>query len=300
MGAKTDIAARGDVGRSSRDLHPHRRWRHGALAAALAVSGPAVAGESLHVVGLNAWGLPAPLAPDRRARLEATSAWLGAVDPDLVALQELWSGAVPHLRRAVVRSAGRGDDGLALGGRAQLTAVTTLRFARARGFDALKQKGALRGWSAAHGVWLVSTHLQSGRGRANAGVRRHQLDELVAWLARLEAPVVLVGDLNLEGDDPTDLASAAALAAAGWTDVALALDVAHPTYPGNGARYDRVLVRDGDTHRLVPEHAEVVAWGTAAVPVRLSDHHAVSARLRRVPRDAVTGPAPAPRAADGP
>lgn len=259
-----------------------------------------MAGEALHVVSLNAWGLPAPLAPDRRGRLEAASSWLDALDPDVVALQEVWTGAVPHLRRAVVRSSRRGDDGLALGARGALAAVDTLRFARARGFDALKQKGALRAWSDAHGVWVVSTHLQAGRGRSNAEVRRHQLDELVAWLTPLEGPVVLLGDLNLESDDPTDLASTSALAAAGWTDVAVALDVAHPTYPGNGARYDRVLVRHGRAHRVVPEHAEVVAWGTPAAPVRLSDHHALSVRLRLVPTDALTDPGRAPRAADGP
>lgn len=237
----------------------------------------------LHLVTLNTWGLPAPLAPDRKGRLAATADWLDDVDADLVALQEVWAGAAPLYRRPVARSSDPGDDGLALDARGPLDQVASLRFARARGFDALKRKGALRAWSVEAGVWIVSTHLQAGRGAANAAVRRAQLDELVAWLAPLDGPVLLLGDLNLEHEDPTDLASTAWLAREGFADLALAAGADAPTYPGNGARYDRVLARDGRDHAVVAEHAEVIAWGGPGAPGRLSDHHAVSVRVRLEP-----------------
>ncbi len=263
------------------------RLYHAAAVGGIALPGPSAfaqepplaEGVRVELVSLNAWGLPAPFAPNRRGRLAATADWLDGIDADVVALQEVWSGAVRHYRRRVHRSDQRGDDGLALDAPRGLTELNTLRFSRARGFDALKQKGALRGWSASIGAWVVSTHLQSGAGRKNAEVRRSQLTELVTWLAPLRGSVIVLGDLNLEQDDATDRATASWLAAERFDDVATTLGTEAATYPGNGQRYDRVLARSGTDTCIVPEAAHVVAWEGA----RLSDHFAVVVRLRVVP-----------------
>lgn len=267
-----------------------RHGRVAGLAAGVGLGVPTLAGADevelpLHVLTLNTWGLPAPLAPDRAGRLRLAADWIADLDPDVVALQEVWRGAVPHLPRRMARSAHRGDDGLALGARRALEEVSSLRFTRARGFDALKQKGALRARVEGTALWVVSTHLQAGAGAHNARIRRHQVDELIAWLAPLAQPVILLGDLNLEAADATDLATAAHLAAEGFVDLPEQLGVLEGTYPSNGARYDRVLARGRGGWRVEAESAEVVSWDAPRFATPISDHLAVGVRLRLVAED---------------
>jgi endonuclease/exonuclease/phosphatase family metal-dependent hydrolase len=239
-------------------------------------------------MSFNAWGLPAPFAPARAHRLAEAAAWLQSTAPDVVALQEVWKGAAPLLPLDVSRSSEPGDDGLALHTSHRLAEVDTLRFHRARGFDALKRKGALRARVELEGaaVWVVSTHLQSGYGAANAAVREAQVTELLTWLAPLTEPVVLAGDFNLDDLDTVDGGTVALLSEAGFVDAALATKAALPTYPGDGRRYDRVLLRGGLTFDMHATGLEVVSYDDnpeTSAPIRLSDHRPVIAHLRLVP-----------------
>lgn len=264
----------------------------GGLVGALALALPAAACESdahLDLVSLNAWGLPAPLAPDRAGRLAAAAAWLDTDPADLVALQEVWDGAVGVLPLRVARSGPGGDDGLGFVGDHP---VDALRFRHAHGFDGLKRKGALRTRRRVGDadVQVVVTHLQAGIGRTPARVRERQLADLLAWIDGVPGPVVLLGDFNVDEAQPHDAAFLGALAGAGFTDVARALGSDHPTYPGNGRRYDRVLVRSGGGWVVEGERFEVVDYDDdpdTHAPVRLSDHRPLRARL--VVRRAVAG-----------
>jgi endonuclease/exonuclease/phosphatase family metal-dependent hydrolase len=252
---------------------------------ALPVSARADDGTPLDVVTVNAWGLPAPIAPRRAHRLVALARWLQRVDADVVGMQEVWSGAVPLLPLPVVRSVGDGDDGLALRTKRGLVDVERLRFHDARGWDAMKAKGALRGrLRLADGghVWVVVTHMQAGYGPRNAVVRERQLDQILGWIARLEGPVVLLGDLNMDDRMPEDVTGLARLASAGFVDVADRVGATEATYPGDGHRYDRIFVRDGDACVLTAESVEVVRYDddpATEAPERLSDHHPLHARL---------------------
>ncbi|MCB9681433.1 MAG: endonuclease/exonuclease/phosphatase family protein [Alphaproteobacteria bacterium] len=246
-------------------------------------------GVHLDVITLNAWGLPPPLAPHRHARMAAIARWIDHADPDVVAMQEVWDGAVADLPLAVHRSGRDGDDGLAFAGRLSGDAVDVLHFAHARGFDAFKRKGALRTQVrlGETEVWLVVTHLQAGRGAANALVREAQLDELLAWMAPLQGPVILLGDLNIDRDHGEDAPAFARLAGAHLDDVAEGLGVLDATYPGDGRRYDRILLRRGTGRHLVAEAVQVVHFdaedgGDGAPDLAFSDHRPVRARLRLV------------------
>lgn len=257
--------------------------------AALASAPIAVAdaGESITVVSLNAWGLPAPLAPDRGGRLRAAGAWIAGMGADVVGLQEIWDGAAPLLPLDVERSGG-GDDGLALHTRHAWSDVDVRRFTAGRGWDRLKRKGVLRGrLHRAEGpdVWVYVTHMQAGYGRANAGVRERQLDELLAWVDATPGPVIVLGDFNVDEHDPADAGFLARAADAGLVDVAGSLGVVDGTYPGDGRRYDRVFVRHGGGWRLVPSTAQVVRY-EGDLPV-LSDHLPLVCTLAIEPEDAV-------------
>lgn len=236
--------------------------------------------DHLDVLSFNVWGLPPPLAPDRAGRLARVAGWMTELAPDVVAFQELWTGAVPMFDLPVHRSALSGDSGLAVHTRHVVQEVEALRFSRARGFDALKQKGALRGRLVrAEGpdVWLVVTHLQAGHGRGNAAVREAQVRELLAWIDEIDGPVLVVGDFNMDRQDVEDLPALRTLADAGLTDTAEQLDVLDATYP-DGRRYDRIFARDGGGWRVVAEVAEVMPHGPTTL--RLSDHRPLRTRLR--------------------
>lgn len=268
----------------ARKIAPSRWLRHAAVVVAMAGAAPSWACDAedhLEIATVNAWGLPAPLAPDRSGRMRRMAAWIERSGIDLVAFQEVWSGAVEHVPMDLVRSGADGDDGLALSGRRTLSEVDTLHFHRARGFDALKRKGALRGRTVIGDVpvWVVVTHLQSGYGAANARVREAQIDELLVWIAPLEGPVILLGDLNVDRCAPEDVGVFTRLEAAELVDVAEQLEVLEPTYPGDGRRYDRILVRGGDEWQVVAEQAEVVCFEDDP-DESFSDHRPVRARLR--------------------
>lgn len=215
----------------------------------------------MRVITVNTWGLPSPLAPDRRGRLPRLERRLREAAHDLVGLQEIWSGARPLFSGDLHTGSG-GDAGLALMTPHEPAGLELHRFRSATGLDTLKPKGFL----VAHveipevgPVHVVVTHLQAGRGRRAARVRADQIAQILEHLAPVREPVVLMGDLNLYEGDPVDQHTERRLAGAGLVDAARALGAAEPTYPAQSARLDRVYVRCGDTTCLHPEAARVLA-----------------------------------------
>lgn len=270
------------------DRQPRRVRRAARALLYAAALGPAsVAGATeFTVVSVNAWALPPPLAPQRDARLLQLADWLGAVDADLVALQEVWRGAVPHFPVEHQRSTvARHDDGLGLGGRARRDTFTALHFTHAHGFDGLKRKGAVRARVEIDGVttWTVSTHLQAGRCGPCATVRESQIDELIAWLEPLDGPVLLIGDLNMDASHPEDARGWQRLHDAGYVDLADQVGATDPTYPGDGRRYDRLLTRAGKRHAVRALAVTVVGYDddpSTDAPPAFSDHRPLYARLQ--------------------
>jgi len=231
----------------------------------------------LEALSLNIWGLPWPLSRQRARRFGRILRHFSGRSYDLVGLQEVWRPnrlTLPDLRLPEARQ----DAGLALAGRLAGAARLRLRhFRDASGPDRLKAKGVLL--AEASGLVAGVTHLQAGRGGAR--IRARQVDEILALLQGLGAPLVLMGDFNFYRGDPTDAASAARLVDAGLIDCAVAAGATRPTYvhanPFAGARsagerFDRIYARGGGGWRLRPLRFEVLGR-------ILSDHLLVYARL---------------------
>lgn len=230
-------------------------------------------GVSLRVLTVNAWGLPRPIAPDRAHRLPAIASWLRGQRVDVAGMQELWNGSLVHLPLPVHRDEEAGDNGLAVHSPHEVSDVTVHRFEVARGFDALKRKGALRArvtLEDGQHVWVVVTHMQAGRTAGAARVRSIQLEQILGLLREVEGPAILMGDLNFDDGQPIDTASHERLVASGYLHAATKA----ATY-SDGNRYDRVYLRDGETQGFTVEGAEVLAWEDGP----LSDHLPVMVRL---------------------
>lgn len=247
------------------------------LTALLVTLAPASAcdGPELRVATLNAWGLPAPVAADRRGRMPRIARWVEDRGYDVAGLQELWHGALrlfdaPNLTLPNQES----DSGLALVTRHPVLSSHTVTFREERGFDAWKAKGVLLAEVAPGGATeplvVGVTHLQAGGGARAAQVRESQVVELLAALPD-DRPTVLLGDFNLYDDQPADVASYDRLRAAGFVDVGEDRGALGGTYPGLPDRFDRIWVR-ASGRCLEAERAEVI-------DPHLSDHLAVEADL---------------------
>ncbi len=250
--------------------------------AALVLAAPATAacgdgsGE-LDVLTYNTWGLPSPIAKQRKQRIPAIGEWLDEQAFDVVGLQEVWRGAMPllRIRGLFAANSDQGDSGLAMVTGHDVKRSRVVHFRDARGIERFKRKGVLAstmdvsGWGSL-AVW--NTHLQASNSERSARVRRGQIDQLLAEAERTAAPMVLMGDFNLYDDNSEDQVTDARLAAAGFVDVAAATGTGAGTYPGVADRFDRVYVRDGDERCLAPKRTEVLQ---EAAP--MSDHLPVRA-----------------------
>ena len=254
------------------------------ICAWLAVPGAARAcdGPAISVLTLNAWGLPRPVARDRRVRLPHLQQWVKDQDVDVVGLQEVWHGALSLLDLDLIRPrADAPDAGLAIVTPHPVRERASLTFREASGVDRLKGKGVMSATidlPDAGPTAVYVTHLQAGSGDRAAAVRSAQVDELLAF-ARPEVNLaMLLGDFNLYAESELDHETARRLAAAGWADVAQLTGSEAPTYPGSGERFDRIYVTSSDEGCLEPT-------GTAVLEpeLPLSDHLPVRAMLRAGP-----------------
>lgn len=242
----------------------------------------------LEFLTVNLWGLPWPVARQRRLRKRRFAEHLAARAYDVVGIQELWW---PWRRALALRSLALPesprDSGLALAGRLPARELRVEPFEDGAGPDRLKRKGCLRarvqspcGTPLAIGV----LHLQAGR--RHGGIRRRQVAQLLDALAGERLPAVLLGDFNFYEGSEDDARSAAALAAAGFRDAALQLGRTELTYHAasnpylrgtrKAQRFDRVYLRDGREAQLEAREVEVLALRSDPV----SDHHPLRVRLR--------------------
>ena len=259
------------------------RWG-GALALTVCLIRPVRAGEcvpsgaELDVLTLNTWGLPTPVAWDRRGRMPDIAQLVTEDAPDVVGLQEVWRGALHLLDLDLVRPDLAGDSGLALVTPHPVLRRSATAYDEASGSDRLKRKGVLAtqiDLPDAGPSWIVVTHLQASDSAEAAQIRADQVDTLLRATSDEQGPAVLMGDFNFYAGNAEDQRSAARLRDAGWVDSTDVAGGAEATYPGNGERFDRILVRASDSRCLAPERVEVLHPRT-----RLSDHQPVRASLR--------------------
>ena len=240
----------------------------------------AVDERQITVATLNTWGLPSPVARDRRERLPLIASWLRERSYDLTGLEELWQGARRWLLfTELVFPAQRGDSGLAIVTDWPVYHTVSHAFTAERGIDSWKAKGLLAAEVRIDETVLRFgvTHLQSGGGVRNAAVRALQVEEILETLdegfpGTDGVPVVLLGDFNLYDDLEIDQRTRSVLEDAGFVDAAVATGTLDPTYPGMPDRFDRVYVRHSATTQLVPKRSQILAKG-------FSDHHALEATL---------------------
>jgi endonuclease/exonuclease/phosphatase family metal-dependent hydrolase len=241
----------------------------------------------LDLLTVNLWGLPWPVARERRGRKRRLADHLADRSYDLVGIQELWR---PWHRafetRDLVLPRSRRDSGLALAARFPVSEVRVEHFRHHRGIDRLKRKGVLMTvveTPADAELSVCVVHLQAGS-RFGA-VRSGQLEELLAALGRTTRPTVLMGDFNFYRGNEEDRRSAARLHEAGFVDAAPALSRGEDTYSstnpyvrrrGIANRFDRVYLRDARDLRLQPVEVDVLR----PEPRPFSDHHPLRVRVR--------------------
>ena len=124
-------------------------------------------------------------------------------------------------------------------------------------------------------VDVYNTHLDAGGGSADDDARADQVDQLLSAIAQLspDRAVVLMGDMNLEEDDPNEAPTLQHLiTSAGFTDACDALACPEP------GRIERILFRSGASVSLdVQTWTNEAAFENDGQP--LSDHPAVSAKF---------------------
>jgi endonuclease/exonuclease/phosphatase family metal-dependent hydrolase len=122
---------------------------------------------------------------------------------------------------------------------------------------------------------VYNTHLDAGGGSDDDDARADQVDQLLAAIASLSdgRAVVVMGDTNLEQDDPDEWPTLELLIDdAGLTDSCDAVGCAEP------GRIERILFRSGASVTLTGQAwVNEPAFENGGSP--LSDHPAISATL---------------------
>ena len=249
------------------------RWG-GALALAVCLIRPVRAGEcvpsgaELDVLTLNTWGLPTPVAWDRRGRMPDIAQLVTDDAPDVVGLQEVWRGALHLLDLDLVRPDLAGDSGLAAQSEEGSRREDRLR--RGQRQRPPQAKGRAR-----HADRPAGRRTELDRGDAPSGERqrrgradpRRSGGHPAARNLRRAGPRRVDGGLQFLRGKCAGPALRGAPSGRG-------LGGLHGR-GGNGERFDRILVRASDSRCLAPERVEVLHPRT-----RLSDHQPVRASLR--------------------
>ena len=243
--------------------------------------------HALRVVTLNTWFS----ARDRPVRLIAQLARLRALDPDVIALQEVTTDlldrllATPWLRAAyaVPRQA---TLLLSASGYGTFLAIKpTVRSFSWHPYPLSSMGRGLLWAELTDGTRVGTVHLESLADYATE--RAHQLAASTRLLVG-GSPALLMGDFNFDDREPD------APLLGPWVDL---WPTIHPHDPGLTAdsrtnpyrslrgrvarRIDRVLLHD-PTHAWRVEHLERIGTAAVAPGVFLSDHYGLVATLRRV------------------
>ena len=273
---------------------------------------------NLRIGCLNVWGLPEPIGEDVIPRMKALVGALRESHLDLIAFQEVWTGAARTVLIEGGREAGFAyhfassapGGGLLLLSKLPLESTHFERFEFRGDLERLDRaeylggKGflAARVATPAGKLWIIDTHLHA-RYRdddlpIDSAVRLAQMMQIVAFVRSQREPVIVAGDLNCETGDAEF---------AIWTGLSGLRDVARSPAPftvsrsnhykrhrRTDKRVDFVFARDGTETRL-----ETVAhglWMDAEFPIEgrsrpVSDHYGLAVELSVVRRDtaAVTG-----------
>jgi len=271
------------------------------------------------VATLNAWGLPEPFSDRLSERMEAIGERLQTLDADVVAFQEVWTGAS---RNGLVEAGRRAGFTEAWHNHARIFGSGLLVLTRlpieSEGFERFKVSGfperidhadyyggkgftRLRLRTDEGPVTLVDTHLHarhsSDMPNAYRPQRTAQIVQLASSAVHIEDPIIALGDFNFdEGMDEHAILTGLT----GLRDVAIELDQRDPTvWKGNayrfgrskpGRRIDYVFVRDGLHQGITARHVgrafdEVL--DLPGGPASYSDHAGVMAEV-------VLGGAPQP------
>ncbi len=266
---------------------------------------------SIRVATLNTWSLPGPLARHTRERMRAIGTALPDLDVDLIAFQEVWTGAS---RSTLITDAARagythswhkpevfGGSGLLVVSRLPFREVHFEPFV-ARGFaeriqhmDYYSGKGFvfITVETAEGPIVLLDTHLHAnyalpGEPDDYVGVRAAQIIQISSAIAQLTDPVIAVGDFNLvESEDAYRML----LGLSGLTDVAASLDrrqitsIARNPYHRDhhiDQRIDYVFCRNGTRSGVRPATIERVFDGELEIDGEAgaySDHAGLVAEL---------------------
>ena len=236
----------------------------------------------LDVLTMNLWGLPWPLARDRRVRKRRFLDHLLGTSYDIVGIQELWwPWRTAFQLESLLLPESQRDSGLALAGRLQAAQRPQVHHFRAgTGIDRLKRKGIMTArvglGNDREEMAVHVTHLQAGPGKGE--IRARQVDELLALVASDSAPAMVMGDFNFHDGEPADEKAIERLAAEGFEDAAPSGGEHQPTYVSTNPyvrrhrcaeRFDRVFLRSGRGTRLAAKAARVLNDLTSP----FSDHH---------------------------
>jgi sphingomyelin phosphodiesterase 2 len=268
----------------------------------------------LRLATLNVWGLPWPFAQDGPARMRAIGARLPALELDMVAFQEVWTGGA---RRSLLEAGRRAGLVHAWHNAATLRGGGLLVLSRTPFRDARFEAFAVRGFP--HRLWhgdyhggkgyctlqiasgdagftLIDTHLHAQYAEDGSDDehphRLAQVVQLATAVAGIPGPVVAAGDFNMREGRPE---YAVFTRLSGMHDVAAQLSRRVPTtlvnnpyrirrVPAGEQRIDYVFTRDGDGHRVRARSVERIFDAPPADgPPGYSDHAGLLVELELEP-----------------
>jgi endonuclease/exonuclease/phosphatase family metal-dependent hydrolase len=261
--------------------------------------------SSLKLVTYNVWGLPSWMTGARHGRYLRIARELERLDPDIIFLQEAWTGearkaAPAHSRWSIARAAGQHtffqQCGLLTLSRFPILGGDFYPFSRAAFPDSFVNKGALKVTVRLPGgqvlnVWNV--HLQDG---GSPELRESQVRELVARVqAAQDGQVadVVGGDFNCTPESRLCRELAQSL---GPTVQQLSGRDPFVTWdgmssdPGAGQTLDHIFIRQR-VPAEAPRATQRVAFTAASLEQRLSDHLGIEAwiNLNPLPHVAAAG-----------
>ena len=127
-----------------------------------------------------------------------------------------------------------------------------------------------------HTLDLYNTHMEAGGGEGDIAARAGHLDQLLVAMSGVSAgrAVLFLGDTNLHGGDPAELAEVERLLeGAGLTELCVAVDCPEPE------RIDRILYRSSDAMEITGLDWWVAEGFEDADSVPLSDHDPIAGRI---------------------
>lgn len=283
-----------------RRICPSHPTRCCLIAALICAAAPAAAeGVRLRAISFNVWGLPV-VAPDRVERVQAIGPALAELEPDLVALQEVWVDEDAEYLEATLADAGlpfalrfdgdRMGDGLLVLSRYPVVKTQFTMYSQGLHphvpwhLDWISRKGIgrVRIETPVGEVDFAVTHMQATYDTHDyLFVQIAQVLEAAELITESPQPLIVAGDLNSP-----------------WNGLPFRLLAAYsglvPTQPRSGI--DAILFRQGRSVEVRPLAVREVLTEPMAVGdghQRLSDHPALLADFELARCEACAPPATA-------